>query len=70
MFLLPLPFPLVLRCYFASIWERHKELRPGDFRTTVSLGLQPDLSNTESCKILDGKGDNSKAERGKTDLVL
>lgn len=64
-FLLPLPFPLVLRCYFASIWERHKAFRLDDFRTTLSLGLPPDLNNAESCEILDIKGDNSKAERGK-----
>lgn len=64
-FLLPLPFPLVLRCYFASIRERHKAFRLDDFRTTLSLGLHPDLNNAESCKILDVKGDNSKAERGK-----
>lgn len=64
-FLPPLPFPLVLRCYFASIWERHKAFRLDDFGTTLSLGLPPDLNNAESCEILDIKGDNSKAERGK-----
>lgn len=64
-FLLPLPFPLVRSCYFSNIWERHKAFRLDDFRTTVSLGLHPDLNNAESCKILDGKRDNSKGERGK-----
>lgn len=57
--------PLVLRCYFASIWESHKAFRLDDLRTTVSLGLHPDPNRIKSHCILEGKGGNSKGERGK-----